>query len=188
MINDLQHVIFNNMAKGQGAFIIQPYTEVNVKRGLQYEVSHFFSAVASTASVTISITTTSKPLILKGKELAYTGERIEYVIEKGAEVSGGTVKSIGNRSDDNPVTSTVTVRANPTVDTAPTFFGSPRNYLGSTNQGSRVSGSGNIEGLERILAPNKTYLITITNFDANPVNIDFYVTWYEGEPDYEGEG
>lgn len=36
-------------------------------------------------------------------------------------------------------------------------------------------------GLERVLAPNTTYTLVVTNNSADPCKISIFVTYYEGE-------
>ena len=97
--------------------------------------------------------------------------------------SGGTPVVIENYNDINPVATTITVAKGVTVTSSGTPWGDLIQLNGSSQSASRTT-SGLAPGGDRILKPNSTYLITISNLDTNGTAIiDYYLTWFEGVPD-----
>lgn len=97
--------------------------------------------------------------------------------------SGGTPVVVQNYNDINPVATTVTIAKGVTVTSSGTPWGDLV-QLNSASQSASRTTSGLSPGGDRVLKPNSTYLITISNLDTNAVAIiDYYLTWFEGVPD-----
>jgi hypothetical protein len=185
-LQDLMYIMYSlvqRMVNGVGAFTVQPYTEVNIKRGVQYEVSGVFELAAG-AAVDLVYISGSKPCILKGKELTFTGEEITACLYESPTYTGGTAVPVYNLTRINPVPKEAEVLGGVTVTDVGTKIASDRVFLGSSSSGNRVSGSAGVEGLERVFEPNTTYLERIENTSDAACKVSVYLTWYEGDIDY----
>jgi hypothetical protein len=185
-LQDLMYVMYSlvqKMVNGVGAFTVQPYTEVNIKRGVQYEVSGVFSLAAG-ASVDLVYISGGKPCILKGKELNFTCEEITASLYEAPTYTGGTAVPVYNLTRINPVPKESEVLGGVTVTDVGTKIAADRVFLGSTASGNRVASSSGVEGLERVFKPNTVHLERITNTSAAACKVSVYLTWYEGDIDY----
>ena len=185
-LQDLMYIMYSlvqRMVNGVGAFTVQPYTEVNIKRGVQYEVSGVFELAAG-AAVDLVYISGSKPCILKGKELTFTGEEITSCLYESPTYTGGTAVPVYNLTRINPVPKEAEVLGGVTVTDVGTKIAADRVFLGSSSSGSKVSGSAGVEGLERVFKRNTTYLERIENTSDAACKVAVYLTWYEGYIDY----
>jgi len=189
-LQDLMDVFYKltkGVTQGVRAFIVQPYTEANVKRGKQFETSLRTTIPAGESSDIIFKTTTEKTLV-KGRVVNFIGQEIKLETYEAPAYTGGTPVPVFNLTNINPVPDTVEILAGVTVTDTGTKISTDRTFFGDTNQGSKVAGSENIEGLERNFDLGKEYLQRISNPTTGPLEVSVYVSWYEGEPDFEGEG
>ncbi len=169
---------------GNRAITAQSYTEANVKNGVQYEVSALNSAVAAAGNVDVIFITGSKPVIVKARQLTFNGLAAVARVYRAPTYTGGTPISTYNLNDRNPVASTVTVLTGATVTAVGTEFGAPTYMLGTTaGVGQAVTTTFSVAGQERILRPNTTYMLRLTNTSANPQDFTSYLSWYEGGTD-----
>lgn len=176
-------LLIDNMKQGVGAFTTQSYTAVNIKRGVQYEASGFFTIPAE-SSVDLVYVSGNQPVILKGKEVFFTGEKIKFEVFSEPTYSGGTAIPVYNMTRINPVPSEAILIAAPTVTATGTKTQADRVFLGSASLGANVTAAGASEGLEHVFAPNTAYLERITNMNGTSADVSVYLTWYEGELDY----
>lgn len=168
---------------GLRAMTVQSYVESNVKNGVQYEVSALSSAVAAGANVDIVFRTFANPVVIKAREITFNGARLIARAYVNPTYTGGTPAPYFNLNTRNPVTGTVQILVGATV-TNPGVESSAATYaLGSTGQGNTVVGSYRIAGSERVIAPNTTVMLRITNTDSVAQDIATYATWYEGGTD-----
>lgn len=170
--------------EGLRALTVQGYVEANVKRGLQYEASFEALAVTAAANVDLIFTTTSKPVIIKGRFIEFDGEFMEANVYANPDFTGGTPLAVYNLNNISPVASTVTLLSAPTVTGPGTQAGATTYGIGTTSQGQSIAGTYMQEGNERLLSPNTSYLLRITNTDDAAQDIACYITWYEGETDF----
>lgn len=182
-IQDWISRLLSGMEGGQRAVITQPYTEVNVKRGLQFEAS-VATTLAGGASTDIIVQTGSLPIIVKGRDVQYFGEGLSIRLFKSPTYTGGSPIAIYNLTDINPQATTVNILAGVTVTDVGTEIAAPRTFLGDSSLGAHYNASTTIDGLERPFSANSVYLQRITNLDTVAVDIAAYTSWYEGEPDY----
>lgn len=176
-------LLIQRMQSGVGAFTTQTYNSVNIKRGVQYEASGFFTIPAET-SVDLVYVSGNSPVILKGKEVFFTGEKIKFEVFSDPTYSGGTSLPVYNMTRINPVPSEAILIASPTVTATGTKTQADRVFLGSASLGANVTAAGASEGLEHVFAPNTAYLERITNMNGTSADVSVYLTWYEGELDY----
>ena len=169
---------------GLKAWVIQSYTEANVKNGLQFEASFDFTNVAAGNGRIIAFRTTSKKAIVKARKINFSGAKITARVFKGGTITETTNQNdIFNLSDINPQPPTVELFPNATFTVAGTEFGAPNFTYGSEGLGGRALGSFGIEGVERNLNDNQLYYLQVTNNDTVAANFSVYLTWYEGDPD-----
>jgi|TARA_A100001391_G_scaffold132462_1_gene91551 hypothetical protein len=195
--------LFINILRGLRAWTVQFYTEANVKNGLQFAASSYFTGLTAGEHLDTIIITGDKPVIIKAQ---YTG------IRDGGDVmlnwyENPTYSSLGddlaqgvyNQTEISPELTTIQLYgvtpADPTTGNyAPDDTSKPvitdtgtkiqptLVTLGITGQGSSDSSRNTLIGLDHILAPNTTYLLRRTSVSACS-GLFGYTTWYEGEPD-----
>lgn len=173
------------VAAGLRAFGMQSYVESNVKLGTQFYAQYSLPLLAAAASHKISFATGAKKVSVKGRDLYAAGANISYQIFKvPTGLSGGNAIPVQNYNDVNPVATSVSIKGGVTATGNGTSWGDPSYIYGSTLVGGRV-GSGLAPGGDRILAPNSTYLVVVTNLDTAALTVppSWFLTWFEGNTD-----
>lgn len=175
---------FDKIRRGTGAIVIQNYTEANVKNGLQFYMRQEWTNVAVAASVNLTFTTGAKPAIIKSRELTFNGSsKVLYLAHEGTAATGGSAVTVGNENRISPVATTVSVAHTVTAGSLPAPFRIKAVYgSGSTQAGGSRIGT-DIFGRETVLKPNTQYLVIIQNVAGSAADIQFELTWYEGDPD-----
>lgn len=168
---------------GLRALTTQSYNEANVKNGVQYEISADTPALAAGANTDVIFTTGVNPVLIKGRQVKFNGLSLVTRVYRAPTFTGGTVTPYFNLNDRNPVTGTAVVRTGATVTAPGTEFGAPTFDLGSSGVGNSSLSTYSVPGIERLLAPNTTYLLRITNDSAAVQRVTSYLTWYEGGTD-----
>lgn len=169
---------------GLRAMTTQSYVEANVKNGLQFEFGTQATTVTAGASLDILFVTGAKPVIVKDRAVSFNGAGVTAIVYEAPTVTAnGTALFVGNLSRIAPQATTIAAYQGPTVTSAGTQISAPNAFIGSTAQGQSVTGTFATGGAERILKPNTSYLLRITNNDTSSGKIAVYVTWYEGTPD-----
>ncbi len=163
------------------AFTVQSFIEGNVKNGTQWEFSNSNNSLAAGASQDTILVTGSKPVLVKSRQIGFTGTGVTARVYKSSVFSGGTVASVYNLNTGSSNTKESVVYLSPTVTSVGTEVAAPTYTIGSVDQGQRTVGTFVASGLERVLAPNSTFLLRITNNDNSACKIVTYVTFYEGE-------
>lgn len=169
--------------RGLRALVTQSYTEANVKNGLQFEASGYNAAVAAGASFDIEFQTGTKPVIIKDRQVAFTGAGITINAYEAPTTSAGTAGTVYNPNRRNPIAATASYKTAPTVTAPGSQFGATTYGFGGTGVGPSSVSAFATPGMERVLKPNTRYLLRITNNDAAAQKIAVYITWYEGTPD-----
>lgn len=198
-VHEVKEDSISGALSGTQAITIQTYDESNKKAGVQYAASRFLSMTQGQYVYSI-IKTGDKPVDLKKREFAYTGNGLVAYMFKNPTYTGGTLDSIRNMTDINPVPSGIELIAGitiPTPTTLPThtganaplewgeIFAEPTYAIGpQTNQ---TTGSVNqAYASNRILAPNTEYLLVI--YSRSTQEVSPRLEWYEGELDRVGGG
>lgn len=169
---------------GTRAVTQQSYTEANVKNGVQFEVSSPHATLAAGASQDVIFITGDVPVLIKGRFLKFNGVLLSTNVYRAPTYTGGTPVTVYNLNDRFPVPSTVQVLSGPTVSNVGTQFGATTYDLGSTGLGNEQLSVYSTPGVERVLRPNTTYLLRITNLDGDSQIVTSSLTWYEGETDF----
>lgn len=176
---------------GLRAFTTQPYTEANVKHGLQFYTRIAWplpSGIASGASVYVLFKTGTKPVLAKTRIVSYIGEEFALELFKSPTIlpgSEGTPRTPSNYNGVNPQNSTVTIYRDTDLtggSEGTPIDEEPEYYFGATATGQRVANS-IPEGRERVLPVDTFFLIKITNNGSGIGRIQYFLDWYEGQPD-----
>lgn len=170
---------------GYKALVVQSFTESNSKNGTQHSLSTRNIAVAAGGTLDVTLTTGALPVIIKGLAIQYTGSQIETALYKGTVATGGVIVPTYNLNTDiglPPLSVTKTSAGTPfTISNQGVQFSPTEYFYGIADQGNKSTPSFIAAGIERILAPNTTYMRRIYNRGASPCVIDFTTTFYEGE-------
>lgn len=178
--------LFRGVDEGTRSIITQPYTEVNSKFGTQWEVSFYQASLAGGAILKSTLTTGSTPVAIKAISTQFDSEEISVQLFKSpAGVTGGTPLTTYKLRDGTGPAAEFAVTAGVTTTADGTAVGPKVHSLGSSGVGnSTVSSISQDSGIERILAPNTTYLYVLTNEDTAATRISSIASWYEGLLDY----
>jgi hypothetical protein len=133
----------------------------------------------------IHFLTGSKTVLVKIREFQYLAEEMTLrLFRNPTGVTGGTSLSINNYNGRNPVASTVSAKKNVTTTTDGTEFNAadPEVFLGAQTNPQRVQAVA-LQGRERILLPNSSYLVLLTNTGSGSARAEYHLDWYEGDTD-----
>lgn len=167
---------------GLRALNVQSYTESNTKLGTQFYFQIQIPTVTAGGAVSIGFTTGALPVLVKDRQMTAFGSLVTLQLFKAPTFTGGTAIAVQNYNDINPVATTVTIAKGVTVSNSGTPWGDPVRVFGSSSTAQRTS-SGLAPGGDRVLKPNSKYLITISNPDNADAQVDYYLSWFEGQPD-----
>lgn len=173
---------------GLRAITTQPYTEANVKNGLQFDLRANWplsDVIGTLTSRKISFTTGAKTVLVKLREFQFIAEEMTLRLFKDPVITvAGTPLSINNYNSRNPVASTVTAAKNVTTSSDGTEFNAAdyEAFFGTQANPQRVQSTA-LQGRERILLPNTTYLVVITNTGTGDARAEYHLDWYEGGTD-----
>lgn len=173
---------------GLAAITVQGYAEANVKSGLQFDMRATWplaSVIPTGQTRKVRFQTGSKYVLIKLRELQYIAEELTLRLFQGPTgVTGGTPLSIHNYNSRNPVASTVSATKNVTTTTDGTEFNAadPEVFFGSSNNPQRNQAI-SLQGRDRILLPNTTYLVTLTNTGTGDARAEYHLDWFEGNTD-----
>src|SRR5690606_15461938 len=76
--------------QGEAAMTVQDYISANVKKGLQFEASGLSLDVAAGATVTVVFKTGAKEVLVKARQIGFTGPRITAEVHKGVVFTPGS--------------------------------------------------------------------------------------------------
>lgn len=168
---------------GNKAITVQPFTELNIKNGVQYYIRTAWplgATIPSGGTRNIYFGIGAKTVLTKLRIFDYIGEELALRIYANPTVSGGTPLTISNWNLKAPVATTVTATKDVTVSDTGTLSGEPEYFFGGGAQGQRVASS-IPEGYERVVPPNSSFLIQIENTSSSVARAQYFLTWYEGE-------
>jgi hypothetical protein len=176
--------LFNGLA----AVTTQPYTEANVKNGVQFNLRAVWplgDVIAPAGIKKIWFKTAAKQVIVKLREVQYVAEELKLELFKTPTgVTLGTDLAVHNYNGVSPVATTVLAKKNVTTTTNGTAFDNadPEYFFGSANAPQRAAAS-IPQGRERILPANSEFLIVITNTGTGDARVQYFLDWYEGDSD-----
>lgn len=180
---------FRGVMRGFRAFTVQGYNEANVKNGLQFYTRIVYpkaDSIGAGDSKSIIFETSSKKILVKVRIVHYAAEevKIELFASPTFDDGTGTPLTPDNYNGVNPVASTVQVYKDPTVSADGTLIDNSdaEHYFGSSSTGQR-SGESIPEGRERVLPAGGVYHVKLTNTGTGNARVQYFLDWYEGEPD-----
>lgn len=187
MINFTQ--LIKNLVRGERAVTVAGYPEQNVKNGLQYYtriVYPLLNPIGAGESKSIIFKTTSKKVLVKVRIVHYAAEevKLELFSSPTFDDQTGVQLTPDNYNGVNPITPTVQVYKDSTVsvDGSPLDNSDPEHYFGS-NANAQRNGNSIPEGRERVLPVDSLYHVKITNTGSGNARVQYFLDWYEGEPD-----
>lgn len=171
---------------GVGAFVVQPYTEANVKNGLQFYLRVSWplaDPIAAGSSRKIWFKTGSKPVIIKLRDFQYLAEELSVTLYKAPTgVTGGSTIAISNFNGINPVATTVQAKKNVTTVSDGAPMGDPEYFFGN-NAAPQRSASAIPQGRERVLPPDTEFIVAVSSSGSSSSRAEYFLDWYEGTPD-----
>lgn len=173
---------------GLRAIITQPYTEANVKNGLQFNIRAVWpllDVIATGTSRKIWVKTNAKPVIIKLREFQYLAEELKIELFSGPTgVSGGTDLAVHNYNAVSPIATTVQAKKNVTITNNGTAFDTadPEHFFGGANDPQRQIAT-ILQGRERILPANTEFAVVITNTGTGNARVQYFLDFYEGGTD-----
>jgi len=166
---------------GEKAFTVQPFAELNSKRGTQYESAFYLASLAAGAHVDLAFIIGLGRVLIKDLSLQFDGTEIATQIFKTPTYTGGTALPVFNMNDQNAVAGTVSILSGVTASATGAAVGPQIRALGTVENGNRAQSSiaANV-GVERVLSQNATYLYRVTNTGTEASRIAGVTTWYQG--------
>lgn len=177
--------------RGFRALTTQPYTEANVKNGVQFYLRAAWpltDTIPNTAGSNVRyiwFKTGAKPVLVKLREMFYVAEELSVQLYTGPTgVTGGTALAVGNYNGVAPVATTAQAKKNVSVTARGTEFGGsdPEYLFGAAGNPQRAPNSIPV-GRERVLPANTEFLVAITNTGTSAARVQYYLDWYEGATD-----
>lgn len=173
---------------GTRGLIVQPYTEANVKNGVQFSLRAAWplsDPIANGTPRKLWFKTGSKPVLIKLRELQYFAEELEIQLFKSPTgVTGGTDLTVHNYNGVAPVATTIQAKKNVATTSNGTEFdgGDPEYFFGSNTAPQRTASS-IPTGRERVLSANTEFLVVISNTGSGSARAQYFLDWYEGGTD-----
>ena len=164
---------------GMRALNVQGYIESNIKLGVQHEGSTLLLGVAGNTSNNTIFLTGDSPVVLKSRNISFTGVGVTAFIYEGSTYTGGTSAPYENPNAINPVAGLSTIIVGANIDVQGTLIFAPDNLIGPDSAQSKGS-IGKDVGQEKILKPNTAYQLRLKSLDSQPQNIASIISWYEG--------
>lgn len=159
----------------------QPFIEANVKNGTQWELSFENPSLASGANSDAILTTGASYVLVKSRLINFTGSEIEVSVYKDTTYTGGVTVPIYNLNTQIGGSPLSIAKAGISVVSLGTEIAAKTYAYGADTNANQAVGSFNVVGIERVLAPNTTYMLRVTNQAAVSIKVAGYITFYEGE-------
>lgn len=166
---------------GTRALVTQSYVETNTKLGTQFYL-RTPATLANGATWYMGFQTGALPVLIKARDCYALAESLTITLFKGSTYTGGAPIVVENYNDISPVATTVTAATGVTPTVNGTQWGGSEHIYGANSVAQRT-GSGLPPGGDRVLAPNKAYMVALQNNGSGSVTADYFLTWFEGQPD-----
>lgn len=172
-----------NVIGGTSAVTVQPYIELNVKRGRQFFINEVVQSVsASGGTKEYLIRTGPDPVLLKQRVIKTNSDDVDYEVFVGGTLSvtaDGTPVTIRNANGVSPLPTQLEIYEDPTFTGTGNL--SDLDWIpGAELQGNRSEGSFSTEGFEKVIPGNTDFIVRFTNNGGNPTKMLYFLTWYEG--------
>lgn len=169
---------------GNKSITVQPYTELNIKNGLQFYIRASWplaDTISAGSTRKLHFAFGNKTILVKRRIFDYISEELQIVVSANPTgVSGGTGLTVRNWNAKTPQTSIATVTKGVTTTSDGTPIDDPEYFFGGGATGQRIQSS-IPEGYERVIPPNSEYIVAITNTSTSTARAQYALTWYEGE-------
>lgn len=168
---------------GLRALNVQSYTESNTKLGTQFYFQIQIPTVTAGGAVSIGFTTGALPVLAKDRQMTAFGSLVTLqFFFQGAHVHRRHGHCGAELQRHQPGGHDGHDRQGSDGQQQRHAVGRPVRLFGSSSTAQRTS-SGLAPGGDRVLKPNSKYLITISNPDNADAQVDYYLSWFEGQPD-----
>lgn len=178
--------IDDGLLKGSNGIVVQPFTEANIKRGVQYFLRTAYpnsDPIAGETSRKLLLETGSQPVLVKLRVFEYIGEELRISLYANPTVTdNGSPIQVSNWNAVNPVPNTATARKDVTTSDDGTLLGEPEYFFGGPTGLLRDAYS-IPEGRERVIPANSSFLVVIENLDIGNARCQYFLDWYEGGTD-----
>jgi len=187
-VSDLATAVPPGAWEGTRGLIVQPYTEANVKNGMQYYLRAAWpltDVIPTTESRKVWVKTGTQKVLVKLRDLQFVAEELRLELFRApVTVTGGIDLTIQNYNSINPVVTTTVAKKNVTTvsDGVPFDAGDPEYFYGAAASPQRVAAS-IPQGRERVIPPNTEFIVKITNTGSGSARVQYFLDWFEGEPD-----
>lgn len=185
--------MFVRVINGFKAICVQPYDEMNKKRGRQWAASRLIVDVPTSTGVINSLgvyysvlVTGDKPVDLKSREFAHTGTTVIADIFENPVYTGGSEDPIYNACGIVDTTTQVKLLTGITLTDEGEQFAPSIYVLGPTSQQSRGAPNA-LYGSNYILAANTSYLLKFYSTDPQLQDIAARIEFYDGGLDVPNE-
>lgn len=166
---------------GLKALTVQPFVEANVKNSTQWEFSSLNPSLGAGLFQDSVFIVGSQPVIIKSRQITFTGSGITAQVFETPTYTGGTTASIYNLNRVLPNAPLSSIVTGVTTTVTGVQISAPTYAFGADTSAPKTVGTFATAGIERVLKPNTAYLLRITNNDASACKIAVYTTFYEGE-------
>lgn len=172
--------LINSAINKTFAITFQNFIELNVKRGQQWETSQLFRDIPAGGEKVFLFRTGDLNVIVKNRVIRTNAEDVSYLLSTNPTISStGDPDGIYNLNEEYQEELQSEIYLDPTVSSQ----GDLRlvDWIpGSAQIGGRSQGGFATDGIERVLSPNSDYLLVIRNDGDGPVDVSYYLTFYEG--------
>ena len=167
---------------GNKAITVQSFSELNSKRGNQFEVAFANPSFPANSSAYYIVQTGSLPVIIKSQIFQFTFGEASTQIFRDPTFTGGNPLPIYNYNDITPAAPEVVFLIGGVVVTNEGVPVSPAVVTYGTAGGGnqRVPSVGASTGSERVLAPNTTYAFKGENLTNQEGKTSGVINFYEG--------
>jgi hypothetical protein len=166
---------------GLKALTVQPFIESNVKNGTQWEVSFENNSVPAGSNVDAVMTTGNQYVLIKSRQISFTGSEIEASVYKNPTFTGGSNIAVYNLNTSIIASPSAILKTGVVVTSTGLEIAAKTHAYGTDTNVNQSTGSFNVLGLERVLQPNTSYLLRIANQSTITIKVAGYITFYEGE-------
>lgn len=191
LVLDLNTGLFgmpSGLFEGLRAITVQPYTEANVKNGLQFYIRAVWpkgGEIPAGATRKIWFNTGPSPIIVKARVFEFDAEELRIDLFSGPTgVTDGTTITPRNYNRVSGFAAVSQAKKNVTTvsDGTPFDPDDPEYFFGASNSPQRTPGS-ILQGRERILPANTEFIVAITNTGASIARCQYFLDYYQGGTD-----
>lgn len=166
---------------GLKGLTMQSFVEANSKNGTQFELGFSNDTLAAGASMHLILTTGSKSVLIKNRQVTFTSAVNETTVYKAPTFTVGTSIPTFNMNTELLYPSLTTAKTNATITNNGTQVSATTVTYGANASENKAVGTYSATGAERVLQANTSYLLLITNKDTVTSKVAVYISFYEGE-------